>query len=89
MKLFLGLAMTASALVLGASAPARAESCYDLWYARNLIYAENGYCFKTALGKDTFSGYNCWTRNPALSNAERREVASIKAEERSRGCRVN
>ena len=89
MKKFLCLAVIASPLVLGASAPARAESCYDLWYARNIIYAENGYCFKTELGKETFSGYDCWTRNPAFSRSERREVAAIKAEERSRGCRVN
>jgi YARHG domain len=90
MKLFLGLAAIASTLILGASSPARAESCYDLWYARNLIYAENGYCFKTALGKQTFSdSYDCYTSNPHLSKAERNEVASIKREERQRGCHVN
>jgi hypothetical protein len=71
------------------SCSARAESCYDLWYARNLIYAENGFCFKTALGKETFSGYDCYTNKPALSKSERREVAAIKAEERRRGCKVN
>lgn len=89
MKWFLGLTMIAATLVLNASAPARAESCYDLWYARNLIYAENGYCFKTALGRETFAGYDCYTGNPQLSRAERNEVAAIKREERSRGCRVN
>ena len=89
MKSFLGLAVTVSTIVLGASAPARAESCYDLWYARNLIYAENGYCFKTALGKETFAGYDCYTGNPHLSRAERNEVAAIKREERRRGCHVN
>jgi YARHG domain len=89
MKSLSYLAVIASTFMLCAGAPARAESCYDLWYARNLIYAENGYCFKTALGRDTFSGYDCHTSNPALSKSERREVAAIKAEERRRGCKVN
>jgi YARHG domain len=90
MKSFIGLAVIASTFVLGAGAPARAESCYNLWYARNLIYAENGYCFKTQLGKQTFSdSYDCYTSNPNLSKAERNEVASIKREERRRGCHVN
>lgn len=84
-SVFAAIAATSALSVL----PAKAESCYDLWYARNLIYAENGFCFKTQLGRDTFSGYDCYTSNPHLSRAERNEVASIKREERSRGCHVN
>ena len=38
-----------SGLMLLATMPTQAASCYDLWYERNLIYAENGYCFSTAL----------------------------------------
>lgn len=81
----------AAALALSALAatPAAAQSCYDLWYARNLIYAENGYCFSTDLGRRAFAGYNCWTTNPRLSRAEQAQVRAIQAQERARGCKVN
>ena len=68
---------------------ASAASCWDLWYERNEIYANNGYCFSTSLGKRTFGNADCWTRNPDLTRWETRRVAAIKAEERSRGCKVN
>ena len=79
------------ALVLGTALPASAlaESCFDLWYKRNLIYAENGYCFKTDLGRRTFADYDCWTSKPDLSKAEQHRVNVIRAEEKRRGCKVN
>lgn len=70
-------------------APARAASCFDLWYARNAIFAANGYCFSTSLGRRTFGNAGCWTRNPRLTRAEQRRVARIKRQERAQGCRVN
>ena len=82
----------AAGIVLGMAgfaAPAAAQSCWDLWYERNLIYAENGYCFSTSLGKRTFANYECWTKNPPLTNYEQNRVAQIKAEENRRGCKVN
>jgi YARHG domain len=71
------------------TAPARADSCYDLWYRRNEIFAANGYCFKSQLGIDTFGNADCYTSNPKLTRAERREVNAIKAQERRQGCKVN
>jgi YARHG domain len=68
---------------------ASAQSCYDLWYARNKIYAENGYCFKTRLGRETFGNEGCFTSNPKLSEFEARDVKEIKREEKKRGCKVN
>ncbi|MEP0944913.1 MAG: YARHG domain-containing protein [Rhizobiaceae bacterium] len=65
------------------------SSCYDLWYARNLIYANNGYCFRTRLAIRTFGNAGCHTRNPRLSASERRRIARLQAEERRRGCKVN
>ncbi len=70
-------------------ATAYAASCADLWYQRNVIFADNGYCFKTSLGKRTFRNYSCWTSNPKLSRAEQRRVAAIKKQERRKGCKVN
>jgi YARHG domain len=79
----------AACLSLLASAPAMAESCYDLWYARNLIYAENGYCFKTRLGMDTFPEYACETDNPRFTRSEQKQIDAIRREEKRRKCNVN
>ena len=84
--------MTVGAVVAGVlsiPAPAFAASCADLWYERNLIFAQAGYCFKTSLGKRTFAQYECWTDDPNLTAAEQRIVADITREERRRGCKVN
>ena len=82
-------AASLAALVALIPAPAAAQSCYDLWYERNHIYAINGYCFSTDLGKRTFAGFTCWTKNPDLTRAEQARVDAIRAEEKRRGCKVN
>jgi YARHG domain len=84
-------AIAALALITGTTslaAPASAASCFDLWFQRNAIYDNYGYCFKTALGQQTF-GTNCSTNNPRLSARDQNQVAAIKAEERRRNCKVN
>ena len=86
MKMLCGAVVAGLVLFTGS---AEAASCADLWYARNLIYAQNGYCFSTSLGRRTFGNSGCYTTNPRLSPAERRRVEAIRAEERRRGCRVN
>jgi hypothetical protein len=87
------IAAAAAALVCGfsavATAPVLAQSCADLWYERNLIYARNGYCFSTSLARRAFAEFECWTTNPKLTRYEQDRVAAIKAEERRRGCKVN
>ena len=88
MKMFATAALAAAALVALPSA-AMAASCYDLWYARNEIYAENGYCFATDLAIQTFGNDNCWTKHPKFSKSEQRRINAIVAEERARRCKVN
>ncbi len=88
MRVLLMSATTALALTVG-MVPALAESCYDLWYERNQIYDDNGFCFKTQLGRETFDNSDCYTSNPDLSSAEIRRVAQIKARERAKRCKVN
>lgn len=68
---------------------AMAASCFDLWYARNAIYDDNGYCFKTDLALEYFDNSDCWTTHPKFSKAEQREIDAIRAEEARRGCHVN
>jgi hypothetical protein len=88
MKLFAITAIAAVSLVALPSA-AMAASCYDLWYARNEIYAENGYCFSTDLGIRTFGNDDCYTKHPHFTKKEQRAINAIVAEERYRGCHVN
>lgn len=82
-------AASLAALVALIPAPAAAQSCYDLWYERNQIYAQNGYCFQTALGRRVFGNRGCYTSNPRLSRWEQQRVAQIQRLERRYGCRVN
>ena len=88
MKLFATAAIAAVTLVALPSA-AMAASCYDLWYARNEIYYENGYCFVTDLAIDTFGNDDCYTKHPRFTKKEQRKIDKIVAEERSRHCKVN
>ena len=70
--------------------PAHAgDDCYGLWYDRNLIFAEAGYCFKTPLARQIFADYPCWTSAPSLTRAQRAVVSEIKSMERRLNCRVN
>ncbi len=64
----------------------RAMSCEDLWYARNEIYAERGYCFKTQRARAVF-GRGCFPPYGDLSPTEMREVARIEQWEMRKGCR--
>lgn len=68
---------------------AHAASCEDLWVARNSIFNNNGYCFKSNLGKALFNNGDCYTSNAQLSSDERSQVQRIKSEEKRRGCSVN
>ena len=65
-------------------------SCNELWYARNRIFHQYGYCFRTARGKRSFSNDGCHRSNTqawrAMGSANRARVNRIKYLERSRGC---
>lgn len=63
--------------------------CDQLYYARNQVYKDNGYCFKTSRAIATFGNAGCSYDNVGdvpLSPRETRAVARIKAEERNQGC---
>lgn len=71
---------------LQSSAVSSANSCEELWYARNLIFHQKGFCFQTARAQTAFDTSNCTTRSPALTTAEKSEVDRIRALERASGC---
>lgn len=66
-------------------APAWAQSCEQLWHARNSIFAEAGHCFKTPRAIAVF-GTRCHPPYGRLSGAQQARVNSIIAQERQLGC---
>ncbi|KPH82105.1 hypothetical protein AE618_04000 [Bosea vaviloviae] len=86
------MSMATLCVLLGLAAlpaPAHAETCDDLWYARNEIYKAQGYCFRTQRGISAFGNAGCQYDNVEdvpLSNSQRRSIAEIQREERARRC---
>ena len=67
----------------------RQLSCENLWYVRNSIYDENGYCFRTNRAMQSFSNADCFVSNQAqvaLNDFERTNVNRIVRVEREFGC---
>lgn len=60
-------------------------SCSQLWYARNRIYADAGYCFKTARARSQF-GAGCFPPYGRLSGRAKNRVEAIKNWEARLGC---
>ena len=83
------VAVAAARMFAALTSAAVAQSCFDLWYERNSIYDQNGYCFSTDLAQEYFDNDDCWTKRPKFSRAEQRQIEAIKEEEDDRGCRVN
>ena len=87
MKRF-GLSVIAVALV--AATPAAAASCGELWYARNAVYKQAGYCFKTARAIRAFGNAGCvydYEGAVPLTQQQRAYVANIVRQEQYQGCR--
>ena len=77
-------------LTIPAAVPAQAQgysnmSCGQLWYARNRIYADAGYCFKTSRARRTF-GAGCFAPYGRLSGYAKERVEQIKSWEAQLGC---
>ena len=60
-------------------------SCADLWMSRNQVYAETGYCFKTARAKAVF-GEACFPPYGQMNREQQRWVAEIQRWEALRHC---
>jgi hypothetical protein len=60
-------------------------SCGELWYARNRIYARNGYCFNTPRAKAQF-GDGCFPPYGRLHGWEKSYVNTLQMWERRKGC---
>ncbi len=62
------------------------NTCEELWYARNLIFHNHGFCFQSARARAAFDTSQCTTRNPRLTAAEQTEVQRLQSLERANGC---
>lgn len=60
-------------------------NCKQLWHARNSIYADKGYCFKTKRAKKAFPD-SCFPPYGKLTQSEKREISLIKKGERYKRC---
>jgi hypothetical protein len=74
-----------AAAVMHVPAPAWAQSCDQLWHARNSIFAAAGHCFKTPRAVAVF-GTRCHPPYGQLTGAQQARVNSITAQERQLGC---
>lgn len=69
----------------------RGLSCQNLWYVRNSIYDDNGYCFRTQAAKAHFDNSDCYVRDTAKLRFNRHEqtnVDRIVQVEKEKGCRA-
>ncbi len=85
----LGIGLVA-AIAGAAFAPSLAQaSCASLWSARNQIYKDAGYCFKTSRAIRAFGNAGCSfddINDVPLTARQRAAVRDIVAQERRMGC---
>src|SRR5262245_23123902 len=65
------------------------SSCSELWYERNSIFKDAGYCFKTPRAIRTFGNAGCAYDSQydvPLSDRDRQFVNAIQRIEREHGC---
>ncbi len=77
-------------LLVSAASPVLAQSCDELWYERNAIYKDAGYCFKTSRAIRAFGNAGCRydsERDVPLSGGAAAQVERIRRMERAYGCR--
>ena len=74
--------------VVALGSPAFAD-CEDLWFSRNAVFDQAGFCFGSTLGQSVFDNSDCTTTSPEISEREKALVARIKAQERNLDCRID
>lgn len=83
------IVLTSMAALAGAvlmmAHPAAAQSCNELWFQRNAIFAEAGYCFQTARARAVF-GAGCFPPYGRLTPRQQARVNAIRAQEDYLGC---
>ena len=89
MQKWLGAALVAVVLASAARADDYATmDCAELWQARNQIFADAGYCFKSEPAVAVF-GQRCFPPYGKLTEAETKIVEEIRTHERARKCKID
>lgn len=83
--ILLAAAVPLTGFIGAAQAQSSAMSCDQLWYARNAIYAREGFCFKTEHAIAVF-GNGCFPPFGHLSPGEQDQVNAFQYWERMKGC---
>lgn len=78
--------VTATTATLASAQSYSQMTCSELWYARNSIFAEKGYCFKSRRAIGVF-GPRCYPPYGRLNQWERRQVNIIESWEYRKGCK--
>ncbi len=68
---------------------AQQEACQDLWFQRNRIFDEAGYCFQSFSAKATFDNTDCSDTEHALDTEQSEYLARLKKQESDLGCKID
>lgn len=66
-----------------------ALSCENLWWVRNTIYHENGYCFRSAKARAQFDNTGCTVSDGSkvrVNSFERMNITRISEIEKQKRC---
>lgn len=58
------------------------QTCGELWFARNAMLNDAGYCFSTPLGRSLFDNTDCTTRQPIIDQDVSDQISLIQKLER-------
>jgi hypothetical protein len=86
---FVSVIAASASVATAAAEDYRRYSCQDLWIARNQIYKDAGYCFKTSRAIRYFGNASCQFDSQSdirLSREDRRAVDEIVRVEGFKGC---
>jgi len=84
-SLFIAASVFTGTIAISSLGTAQAQSCGQLWYQRNAIYADAGYCFQTARARAEF-GEGCFPPYGRLTPRQQARVSAIQRQEDLHGC---
>ncbi|RLJ51731.1 YARHG domain-containing protein [Litoreibacter meonggei] len=66
------------------------EPCPDLWWSRNHLFNQAGYCFSSVLGQAVFDNSDCTAKAvPSLPAGAAKTISAIREEEARAECKIN
>lgn len=65
------------------------EYCEELWFLRNSVFHDVGYCFGSNLGQTVFGNEGCTGKNVSLSAGQKALIAEVRAAEAEEACKVD